>query len=61
MSPVENTFNRIFHKLTKDAITQQVNRENFEEFSVRVKRNFAEFPVDEMEKIIDTMQKRMHR
>ena len=59
MSPIENIFNRIREKLTEDAITHQIKRGNFEEFSACVKRTFAEFPVEEMDKIIDSMQKRM--
>ena len=59
MNPIENIFNRIREKLTEDTITHQNKRENFEEFSVRVKRTFAEFPVEEMDKTIDNMQKRM--
>ena len=59
VNPIENTFNRIREKLTEDAITHQIKRENFEEFSARVKRTFAEFPVEELDKTIDSMQKRM--
>ena len=59
MTPIENIFNRIREKLTEDAITHQIKRENFEKFSVRVKRRFAEFLVEKMDKTIDIMQKRM--
>ena len=59
VNPIENIFNRIRKKLAEDAITHQIKRENFEEFSTRVKRTFEEFPVEEMEKTIDSMQKRM--
>ena len=59
MNPTENIFNRIREKLTEDAITHQIKRENFEEFSAHVKRPFAEFPVEKMDKIIDSMQKQM--
>ena len=59
VNPIENIFNRIRKKLAEDAITHQIKRENFEEFSIRVKRTFEEFPVEEMEKTIDSMQKRM--
>ena len=56
---IENIFNRICEKLTEDSITHQNKRKNFEEFSARVKRTFAEFPVEKMDKTIDTTQKRM--
>ena len=45
VNPIEDIFNGIREKLTEDAITHQIKRENFEEFSARVKRTFAEFPV----------------
>ena len=59
VNPIEITCNRIREKLTEDVITHQIKREDFEEFSARVKRNFAESPVKEMDKTIDSMQKRM--
>ena len=59
VNPIEITCNRIGEKLTEDVITHQIKREDFEEFSARVKRNFAESPVKEMDKTIDSMQKRM--
>ena len=59
MNPIENICYIIREKLTEDAITHQIKRKNFEEFSVRVKETFAEFPVEEMDKTIDSMQKRM--
>ena len=40
-------------------ITHQIKQENFEEFSARVKRTFAEFPAKVMEKTIDIMQRGM--
>ena len=59
LNPIENIFNRIREKLTKDAITHQIKQENFEEFSASVKRTFIEFPVEELDKTIASMQKRM--
>ena len=59
VNPIENIFNRIHEKLTEDATTHQIKRENFKEFSARIKRTFAEFPVEEMNKTIDSMKKRM--
>ena len=59
VNPIENIFNRIREKLTEDAITHQIKRENFEEFSARVKRTFVEFPVEEMDKTIASTQKQM--
>ena len=59
MNPIENIFNRIREKLTDDAITRQIKRENFEKFSAHIKRTFAEFPVEETDKTVDRMQKSM--
>lgn len=37
----------------------QIKRKNFKEFPASIKRAFAEFPVEEMVKTIDSIQKRM--
>ena len=52
-------FNRIREKLTEDTITHQIKQENFEEFSARVERTFAEFQVEKMDKTTGSMQKRI--
>ena len=59
VNPIKKEFNRIRQKLTEDAITLQIKRENFEEFSACVKRTFAEFPVEKMDKTIGSMQKQI--
>ena len=59
LSPIENIFNRIREKSTEDAIMSQIKRKNFKEFPASIKRAFAEFPVEEMVKTIDSIQKRM--
>lgn len=59
LNPIENIFNRIREKSTEDAIVSQIKRRNFKEFSASIKRAFAEFPVEEMVKTIDSIQKRM--
>ena len=41
VNPIKNIFNGIREKLTQDAITHQIKRENFEEFSACAKRTFA--------------------
>ena len=46
-------------KLTKDALQQHITDQSFEQFSERVKRTLEAYPYGEIDKIIDSMDKRM--
>ena len=43
-----------------DAIEKNIIYESYKDFSGRVKTTMETFPVDMIDKIIDTMPKRMH-
>ena len=59
IDPIENLFNQVGRKLTKDAMQHQITDESFEQFSERVKRTLEAYPYGEMEKIIASRDKRM--
>ena len=60
MNPIENVFNLVDKKLRSDAIEKTITYESYKEFSARVKSTMENFTVDMIDKIIDTMPKRMH-
>lgn len=59
-NPIENLFNLVDMQLRSDAISQQITKETEDEFAKRVRNTITAFPIKEIDKIIDTMPKRMH-
>ena len=59
INPIENLFNQVGRKLTKDALQHQITDESFEQFSERVKRTLEAYPYGVIDKIIESMNKRM--
>ena len=59
MNPIENVFHLVDKKLRSDAIEKNITYESYKEFSARVKSTMDNFSVDMIDKIIDTMPKRM--
>ncbi len=59
INPIENLFHLIQSKLDRDALDQNITKETFERFSERVKQTMESYPVDTIDKIIDSMDKRM--
>ena len=57
--PIENLFNQVGRKLTKDALQHQITDQSFEQFPERVKRTLEAYPYGEIDKIIESMDKRM--
>ena len=57
LNPIENFFNSVSMKLSNDAIEKQITRENLDEFSQRVKKTMQSFSSQEIDKIIDSMDK----
>ena len=55
----ENFFNIMKKRLRQQALDEKIERENFEEFSERVKRMLLDFPAEDIDKIIDSMGKRV--
>lgn len=59
INPIENVFHLLDKKLRHDAVEQNITHESFKEFSARVKSTVENIPIETIDKIIDTMQKRM--
>jgi len=58
-NPIENVFNFIKEELRKQAIEQNIVRENFENFSIRVKHTLENCPASYIDKTIESMPKRI--
>ena len=61
LNPIENFFNLINAKLRQDALEQVITSEKFEEFSERVKSTIINYPVNQIDKIIDSMSSRLRK
>ena len=59
LNPIENFFNIIAMKLNNDAVENQITRESINEFSLWVKETMQSFSSDHIDKIIDSMDKRI--
>lgn len=59
LNPIENLFHLVSRQLEKDALDMEITRENFEQFSARVKRTVENFPASTIDNIIMTMDKRV--
>ena len=60
LNPIENFFHLIKRKLNNDAIEQNITKESFHEFSARVKRTILNFDKVKIDRIIESMDKRIH-
>ena len=56
LNPIENLFNTAKRKLRRQALDEKIERETFEEFSQRVKEMLLNFPANDIDKIIDSME-----
>lgn len=59
LNPIENFFHLIKILLKKEAIAKNITAETIGEFNTRVKDNLRRFPVNTINKIIDSMPKRI--
>ena len=59
LNPIENFFHLVSVKLNNDAIEKKITKESIQEFSSRVRESMQNFSSDEMDKIIDSMDKRI--
>ena len=59
LNPIENFFHSVTVRLNNDAIKKQITRENYMELSTRVKETMLNFSPKEIDKIIDSMDKRI--
>lgn len=59
LNPIENIFHLVGKKIRQDALDQNIQHENFEEFSKRVKNTIKKFPIKLINKTIRSMNKRI--
>ena len=59
LNPIENFFHLVGRRLQLQAVTKDIIRESFEDFSTRVINCILNFSVQEIDKIIDSMDKRI--
>ena len=59
INPIENLFHLVGRKLKQQALVKKITSETYEEFSLRVKNTLLEYPSGEIDKIIESMDKRI--
>ena len=59
LNPIENFFHLASEKLKDDAVELNITKESFTEFCTRVEKTMFGFSVELIDKIIDTMPKRV--
>ena len=59
INPIENTFHLVKRQLSPNAIEQNITKENYEQFSVRVRNTILNFPKESIDATIESMEKRM--
>lgn len=59
LNPIENMFNLVRKQLHEDAITRNITKEKYEEFAKRVKDTLNDFPVDILDRTIESLPRRM--
>ena len=58
-NPVENIFHLVRKQLHRDAREQEIKQETYKDFSNRVKSTIENFPVDIIDKTIESLPKRL--
>ncbi len=61
INPIENFFNLVARQLSEDALNNCITKENFEEFSARVKSTIENFDKRMIDRIILSMPNRMQK
>ena len=59
LNPIENFFHSVSVRLGKEAIENRITKESFNEFSLRVKKAMLNFNPEEINRMIDSMDKRV--
>ena len=59
LNPIENIFHIVKRKFHQDVLEMKIEREDFEEFSARLKRILESVPVDVVDRTIRSMDKRI--
>eukprot|EP00111_Clytia_hemisphaerica_P007141 TCONS_00020741-protein len=60
INPIENFFHLVGKQLKRQALEQKIISETQEEFVARVQKTMRDFPVETINKIIDSMDKRIN-
>ena len=61
INPIENIFHLVKSQLNKQAVTENITSESYEQFQTRVFQVLRTFPVDIIDKTIDSMSKRINK
>lgn len=56
---IENLFAQVSQELDRQAKDQKIKSETKEEFEARIRKTFMEFPVERIDKLIESMPKRI--
>jgi len=59
LNPIENFFKRVMDTLHDDVIEMRIERENYEQFTERVKRTIMGIPLDAINTLINSMNRRI--
>ncbi len=59
INPIENFFHLVRKQLEKDALTENITNETYEDFENRVKRTMSDVPLSIVNKTIESLPKRM--
>ena len=60
LNPIENLFHLVRRKLHEQALDKNITRESFEQFKERVINTFLSFPSDVIDRIIESMRRRIN-
>ena len=60
INPIENIFHLVKRKLAFDAIEKNIKRESPKQFTERVRETMKNFPIDTIDKTIESMEKRIN-
>ena len=60
LNPIENLFHLVKRQLDEDALDQGIEFENFEDFSARVNDTILQADIDNIDKTIESMEKRIN-
>lgn len=59
VNPIENLFHLVRKQLSNDALSKNITKENFKQFSARVKTTLENFSVETINNMIESMNKRI--
>ena len=61
LNPIENIFHLVRQELRKQALEEKITQESYPEFCKRVARKIKAFPVDVIDRTIDSMKDRLEK